>query len=118
MVGVGYAAVNGAYGGALGFFVEADTFGAFVGYDEVVVVGYGFVFGGYVYGGTVVERNLSFGGVSVGKSPLDPAFVDGIIGTFGFAGSAVDTFVGDYNCHCLFYFGKMCIGGAKVRITV
>jgi hypothetical protein len=43
-IGVGDTAVDRAHSGALGFFMEAGTFSAFVWYDVVIIVGDRFVF--------------------------------------------------------------------------
>ena len=41
--GIGDAAIDRTDSSALGFFVETDTFRAFVGNDIIIVLGYGFL---------------------------------------------------------------------------
>ena len=96
---VGYAAVDRTNSGALWLLVETYAFGAFVGHDVVELIADGrlldiclddiasFYFIGFADGGAFAHF------------PLYAAFIDGSVGALWFAGSAVDTVVGDKNGH-------------------
>ena len=96
---IGNAAVDGAHGGALGFFVEALALCAFVWNDVVGIDADGCVALTGVYGGAVEESKGSFNAATVGDSPFHTAFIDGIIRAFGLASAAVDAFFCYLNSH-------------------
>lgn len=123
---VRYAAIHRANGGALWLFVKADTFGAFIRYDVVKVIADGRLL--YVRRNDIASLDLvRLGdGGAFAHLPLYAAFIDGSIGAFWFAGSAVDTVVGDKNSHgeVYWYFGLLGIksgtsifGGSYVLST-
>jgi hypothetical protein len=96
---VGDAAVDGADGGALGFFVKALALGAFIWNDVVSIdADRGVALAG-IDGGTVEEGKGSFYAAAVGDGPFDATFVDGIVRTLGLAGATVDTFFCYLNSH-------------------
>jgi len=96
---VGNAAVDGADGSALGFFVEALALGAFIGNDVVSIdTDWGVALTG-IDGGTVEEGKGSFDAAAVGDRPFHATFVDGIVRTLGLTGTTVDTFFCYLNSH-------------------
>jgi hypothetical protein len=95
------AAVDGANGGALGFFMEALTFCAFIGNDIISVDADGCIALAGVDGGTIQEGKRSLDAATVGDGPFHTTFVDGVIGALGLAGAAVDTFFCYLNSHFL-----------------
>lgn len=98
-IGVWDAAIDWAYGGALGFFMETCTLGAFVWDDVIDLVGDGCLrrIGGH--GGAVAELDVAFEACAVGKTPLYAGFIDGSVRALGFAGAAVNTFFSNNNGH-------------------
>jgi hypothetical protein len=56
---------------------------------------------GSLYHRAVEQGERPFYAGSVGKGPFDAALVNGIIGTFGLTGAAIDTFFGYLNSHIL-----------------
>jgi len=96
---IGDAAVDGADGSALGFFVKALAFGAFIGYDIVDIDTDGSIALVGVDDGAIQQGKGAFYAAAVGNGPFDTAFVDGIIGTLGLAGAAVDAFFCYLNSH-------------------
>ena len=105
VVFVFYAAVDRANGGALGLIMETDTFGAFIAYDKINVHalgGLGLI--GVGLDAAVTSLVSAFYAGAVGETPLGSPFIDSVIGTFRFAGPAIDAFVGYLNCHVLLSF--------------
>ena len=104
-LGVRYTAVNRANGGALRLFVEAYTFGTLIRHDVVELITDGLLLG------VGLDDRAGFNlvglgdGSALGHFPFYAAFVDGGVGAFGFAGSAVDTVVGNENCHLFSLLG-------------
>jgi hypothetical protein len=96
---IGDAAVDGADGSALGFFVKTLALGAFVGYDIVDIDADGSIALVGIDDCAIQEGKGAFYAATVGNGPFDTAFVDGIIGAFGLAGAAVDTFFCYLNSH-------------------
>jgi len=79
--------------------MKADAFGAFIAYNKIEIIGNGFVHEACIGGFAVMQLEIAFyfGAFFIG--PFYAAFIDGGIGAFGFAGSAVNTFVSDNNGH-------------------
>jgi hypothetical protein len=98
---IGDATVYGTYGRALGLFVKALAFRAFVGNDIIGVYADGGVTLGGVYHGAVEQRKRSFYAGTVRERPLYAAFVDRIVGALRFAGAAIDAFFSYLNSHFL-----------------
>ena len=99
VVGVVHAAVYRTDCGTLGFVVKAYTFGAFVRCDVVNVHAARFLRGlGVDLSGRRVVP-ISFQSSSIRKCPFCATFIDGVVGAFGFAGSAIDAGVGDHDGH-------------------
>jgi hypothetical protein len=88
VIGVGHAAVYRANGRTLWFFVKAYTFGALAGNYIVKLVGIGFLRIGGINLAAVFQLNFGKLG-AVLPVPVNPAFVNGGVGAFGFASSAV-----------------------------
>jgi hypothetical protein len=101
---VRYAAIHGANCGTLGFLMKALTFGALVGNDIIGVVAYRCVLGRRVHGTAVKQGEATLHGSAVGDGPFHTALIDGIVGTFRFAGAAVDAFFSDLDSHKEFRF--------------
>jgi hypothetical protein len=70
MVGVGHATVNRADCRTLRLFVKAHAFGALIGYDVVVIVGYGSLFSRSVYDAPVFQDIGATHRSTVGYSPF------------------------------------------------
>lgn len=93
------AAVDGADGSALGFFVEALALGAFIRNDIVGIDTDGSVALAGIDGRTVEEGKGSFDAAAVGDRPFHATFVDGIVWTLGLTGTTIDTFFCYLNSH-------------------
>ena len=99
MVFVRDATVHWANRSTLRLVVETFTFGAFSRHDIIDVVGYWCMRCIGVGFGTVGQDYFPFEFGSVLITPVVCAFVNGGVRTFGLAGAAVDTFVGDDDSH-------------------
>jgi hypothetical protein len=107
--GVGDTAVYGADGGALWFFVKTDTLGTLVGHDVVKLVTDGFLLGIGFDNGTGFDLIGLGDGGAFAHFPFHATFVDGRVGAFWLAGSAVYTVVGDEDGHSFSLFsGDRC----------
>jgi hypothetical protein len=93
------AAIYRANGCALGFFVEALALSAFVWGDIVRIHAdrRKTLFGAYSC--SIHQGKIAFDGRSVSDRPLNAAFIDRVIRTFGLAGAAIDTLFGNFDCH-------------------
>jgi hypothetical protein len=101
---IGNTTVNRANGGALWFFVETFAFRTFSRHNVIYIVrNWGLrIFG--VYRFTAWQNYFPTQCRAVFVAPVIGAFVNRSVWTLGLAGSAVNTFVGDYNCHLISVF--------------
>lgn len=99
VVGIGHAAIYRTNGGALGFFMKSGAFGAFVRHNEVHLIADGRKFLMHVHFPAIGHPETALNLGTVGNGPFNTCLIDGVIGAFGLAGSAVDTFVGDDDGH-------------------
>jgi hypothetical protein len=96
---VRYAAIDGANSRTLRLFMETLAFCALIGRDIVGIYADGSIPLAGVHDRTVQERERAFHAGTIGNSPFNATFINGIIGTFGLTGSAIDTFFGYFNRH-------------------
>jgi hypothetical protein len=99
MLGVRNTTIYGTDSGTLRLFVKAFAFGTFVRYDKIDFVRHGNL------------RIVGMGDLTVGSVyqtpqpcplrilPGNPTFVNGVVRTFWFAGTAIDALIGDDNGH-------------------
>jgi hypothetical protein len=103
-VWIGHAAIDRTYRCALRFLVKSNTLCAFVGNYIIDIVGNrrpAFI--------GLVRLALSIGKMTpdaraVGIRPINPTLIDGVIGAFWLAGSAIDAFIGYDNGHPVLVF--------------
>jgi len=96
---IGHAAIHWAYGSALWLFVEANTLGALVG-DDVVDVHFLWLLSSISIGRETAETSeLALDGSTVCETPFGTTFVDGVVGAFRFACTAVDALVSYLDGH-------------------
>jgi hypothetical protein len=85
--------------------VEAHALGTFIGYDVIVIIRNGHYFIGGIHNPTAtIQFESTFDRVAIADSPFYTTFIDGIVRTFWFASTAVDTFIGNHYCHNNFLF--------------
>lgn len=96
--GIGYAAVHGTYRRTLRLFMEAHALGTLIGNYIVEFVRYGDLFFFATHYGAVAEIDF-VEARAIAPSPFHAAFIDGSVGAFWFAGTAVDAFIGDHYSH-------------------
>jgi hypothetical protein len=96
---IGYAAIYRTNSGTLGFFMKTGAFGAFVWNNIIYFAAHWGEFFIYIYGFATGHFKSAQNAGSLRNGPFHSCFVNGIIGTFGLTGSAVNTFFGDNNCH-------------------
>ncbi len=97
-IGVVYAAVYGAYGGALRLFMETHAFRTLIGHDVIIFVGNWGLGSRGGYDSATVNFYL-FQRSAIGPTPLSTTFINRIVGAFRFAGTAVDALVGYHYGH-------------------
>ena len=103
---VGYTAVYRTYRSALGFFVKALALGALTGNNIIGVYCNRCIALIGIYYRSVHQGIRPFYACSISNSPLHTTFVNGIIGTLRFTGSAVNTFICYFNSHSLCFIGS------------
>lgn len=96
---IGNAAIDRANSGALWFLMKALALRTFIGRNVVGVGRNGRIALLCTHHTTVHERKSPFYGGTICDSPFYSALVDGIVRTFGLAGPAINTFVGNFNRH-------------------
>jgi hypothetical protein len=96
---VGYAAIDRTHCRALRLLVKAHALGTLVGYDVIKIVGNGLVFVFGIHHSIALEGVGTAHRVALRNGPLHAALVDGVVGAFGFASTAVDALVGDHDGH-------------------
>ena len=99
-------AVHRTNRGALGLFVKAFAFRAFIRDDEIDIVRDGGLLIGGMGSTPVGSANQTTQGGTLSVGPRNTAFVNRIVRTFGFAGPAINALVGDDNGHGFLYFHR------------
>jgi hypothetical protein len=97
VIGIGNAAVHGAHGSTLGFFVKPGTFCAFPGHYIIEFVRNGLLrrFGVNFF--SLQFNRRQFGAAS--PVPFPATFINGRVRTLGFASPAIDTLFSYFDRH-------------------
>jgi hypothetical protein len=96
VVRVRYAAIDWANGCTLWFFVKTYTLGTFVGDNVIIIVGNRHLLCLGVYAFSAFKFVVTTYSAAIANCPLHTTLIDGIVGAFGFARAAVNTFI-SYN---------------------
>jgi len=99
MVRIRNTAIHRANCGALGFLMEACTFRAFIRNNKIYLLANRPKFIVYIYFPTISHSVHTRYFSTICNSPVYAGFVNSVIRTFRLAGSAIDTFLCDNNCH-------------------
>jgi hypothetical protein len=88
----------------LRLLVKADTFCALIRHYIVKIIGNGVMLSIRIYLFSVFQLVSALNSGTIRDRPFDTSFVDGVIGAFWFASSAIDTFVCYDDGHIILFF--------------
>jgi hypothetical protein len=91
--------VNRANSSTLGLFMKTLTLRTFIGNDEIGVYADRSIFLVRIYNGTIEQGETTLHSGAVSNGPFHTAFINGVVGTLRFTGTAIDTLFGDLDSH-------------------
>jgi hypothetical protein len=98
-LGIGHATIHRTNRRALWLLMKSNALGALVRYYIIIVFCPRLVFLTDIRAAAVLQCITTFDFRAVGDCPFHASLIDGIVGTFRFAGAAIDAVVSNHYCH-------------------
>jgi hypothetical protein len=98
---IGNTTIDRTYRRALRLFVKALALGTFIGSNVISIYCNGIMWCTGTGNTSIHKRKIAFYRSTVCYLPFHSTFINSRIGTFGFAGAAIDTFVSYFYSHLI-----------------